>query len=210
MSTKTDKKAVSGTIFKLGIFAVAMFAFCLFVMPPLYTLFCEVAGLNGKTAGKSDAVEVSVDTSRTVEVSFVSINNEGMSWEFKPTEEKLLVHPGEAVTTKFYVKNPNAYIMVGQAVPSMVPHNATDYFHKTECFCFNQQALAPHEEEELGLQFIVDQDIPKAVNSIVLSYTLFDVTDKMPELVKQKKLELSETNASSVEKLTLTAIDTQN
>lgn len=172
-------------------------------MPPLYTLFCDVAGLNGKTKGKSDAVEVKVDTSRTVEVNFVSINNEGMSWEFRPTEEKLLVHPGQAVTTNFYVKNPNGHIMVGQAVPSMVPHNATDYFHKTECFCFNQQALAPREEAQLGLQFIVDQDIPKAVNSIILSYTLFDVTDNMPELVKQKELELSaQNNADSAEILT--------
>lgn len=181
-------------------------------MVPLYNLFCEVAGINGKTRGKSDAVEVKVDTSRTVEVSFVSINNESMPWEFKPTEQKLLVHPGQAVTTNFYVKNPNAYIMVGQAIPSMVPHNATDYFHKTECFCFNQQVLAPHEDAELGLQFIVDQDIPRAVNSIILSYTLFDVTDNMPELVKQKEQELSakKEEAHSTVDLTLTAIHTQN
>ena len=101
--------------------------------------------------------------------------------------------------------------MIGQAVPSMVPHNATDYFHKTECFCFHQQALAPKEEAELGLQFIVDQDIPKAINAIVLSYTLFDVTENMPELVKQKELELStQTKADSLKELTLTAITTQN
>lgn len=195
----------------LSLFAVCMFLFCFFVMVPLYNLFCEVTGINGKTRGKSDAVEVRVDTERTVEVSFVSINNEGMPWEFKPLEQKLLVHPGQAVTTSFYVKNPKAHIMVGQAIPSMVPHNATDYFHKTECFCFNQQALAPLEDAELGLQFIIDQDIPRGVNSIVLSYTLFDVTDKMPELVKQKEQELSASKAKpSADDLTLTAIHTQN
>lgn len=201
-------KVVSTSIF-LSIFAAGMFVFCLFVMPPLYDLFCEVAGLNGKTKGKSDAVEAIVDTSRTIEVQFISINNEDMSWEFKPSVEKLSVHPGEAVTTHFYVKNPAKHIMVGQAVPSMVPHNATDYFHKTECFCFNQQALAPLEEADLGLQFIVDQDIPKAVNTIILSYTLFDVTEKMPELVKQKETELSAQGAIS-EQLTLAAMNTQN
>lgn len=196
-------KSINSTIIKLSVFAACMFAFCLFVLPPLYTLFCEVTGINGKTRSKSDAVEVKVDTSRTVEINFVSINNEGMSWEFRPTEEKLLVHPGQAITTTFFVKNPNGHIMVGQAVPSMVPRNATDYFHKTECFCFNQQALAPKEEAELGLQFIVDQDIPKGVHSIVLSYTLFDVTDNMPELVKQKELELSaQTKANSTEIVT--------
>lgn len=209
MNEDTEKKAVQGTILKLSVFAVAMFAFCLFVLPPLYDLFCDIAGLNGKTKGKSDAVEAVVDTSRTVEVQFVSINNEAMPWEFRPSEEKLLVHPGQAVTTHFYVKNPEGHIMVGQAVPSMVPHNATDYFHKTECFCFNQQTLAPSEDAELGLQFIVDQDMPKAVNTIVLSYTLFDVTDRMPELIKEKELELSAA-ASASENLTLTATNMQN
>ncbi len=188
-----------------------MFVFCLTVLPPLYDLICDVAGLNGKTKGKSEAVEVAVDTSRTVEVSFVSVNNEGMSWEFGPRDNKLLVHPGEAVTTHFFARNPSEKIMVGQAVPSMVPHNATDYFHKTECFCFNQQVLAPKEEAELGLQFIVDQDIPKGVKSIVLSYTLFDATELMPELVKQKELELSaEQQTLSANDLTLTAINVQN
>lgn len=61
-----------------------MFLFCFFVMVPLYNLFCEVTGINGKTRGKSDAVEVRVDTERTVEVSFVSINNEGMPWVASP------------------------------------------------------------------------------------------------------------------------------
>ncbi len=204
MVEKSEQKQVKKTSLYLSVFAAAMFLFCLTVLPPLYDLFCEVTGLNGKTASQSNAVEVKVDTSRTVEVSFVSINNEGMAWEFRPTEEKLLVHPGQAVTTHFYVKNPADYIMVGQAVPSMVPHNATDYFHKTECFCFNQQALAPKEDAELGLQFIVDQDIPKGVKSIVLSYTLFDVTEKMPEVVEQKKLELSaKENTQTTEKLTV-------
>jgi len=207
---QTEKRGVNNTVIKLSVLALAMFAFCFFVMVPLYNLICDVAGLNGKTGNKSELVETVVDTSRTVEVQFVSMNNESMSWDFKPSIEKMTVHPGQAINTHFYVRNPADHIMVGQAVPSMVPHNATDYFHKTECFCFNQQALAPKEEADLGLQFIVDRDIPRAVNTIVLSYTLFDVTEAMPELVKQKEQELLAKQAVTDNELILTAISTQN
>ena len=55
-----------------------MFAFCMWVLPPLYTLFCEVTGLNGKTKGQYQATEVQVDTSRLVKVQFVATKNENM------------------------------------------------------------------------------------------------------------------------------------
>lgn len=192
MTTQHEKQAVKVTIVKLVMLAIAMFAFAMWVMPPLYTLFCELTGINGKTKGRYEAVESKVDSSRVVRVQFVGTKNENMPWEFKPMDFSIDVHPGEAVTTHFYAENPTGEIMVGQAVPSLVPHNATDYFHKTECFCFNQQALGPGESAELGLQFIVDQDMPKGVNTITLSYTLFDVTKTSPDAVQSKQSELKQ------------------
>jgi cytochrome c oxidase assembly protein subunit 11 len=59
---------------------------------------------------------------------------------------------------------------------------AAEYFHKTDCFCFNQQVLAGEEAVEMPLQFIVDQDLPQDVRTITLSYTLFDVTDSAPQM----------------------------
>ena len=67
--------------------------------------------------------------------------------------------------------------MVAQAIPSVAPGRAAAYFHKTECFCFNQQALAGGEVVEMPLKFIVDRDVPDNVNTITLSYTLFDITE---------------------------------
>jgi cytochrome c oxidase assembly protein subunit 11 len=67
--------------------------------------------------------------------------------------------------------------MVGQAIPSVSPARAAEYFHKTECFCFNQQPLAGQTTAEMPLQFIVDQDLPRDIRTITLSYTIFDVTD---------------------------------
>src|SRR5690606_33182909 len=168
------------------------FAFAMWVMPPLYDLFCEVTGINGKTKGRYEAVETKVDTNRVVRVQFVGTKNENMPWEFKPVDFSIDAHPGQAVITHFYARNPTDEIMVGQAVPSLVPHNATDFFHKTECFCFNQQALGPGESAELGLQYIIDQDLPKGVNTITLSYTLFDVTNTSPDAVQSKQAELAQ------------------
>lgn len=202
MAQSEEKKAVSLTSVKLVIFAVLMFIFCLFVMPPIYTLFCEVTGLNGKTKGQYQATEVKVDTSRLVKVQFVATKNENMPWGFKPAERILEVHPGESVLTHFVATNPTESVMVGQAVPSLVPHNATDFFHKTECFCFNQQVLAAGETADLGLQFIVDQDIPKGVNTIILSYTLFDVTENSKDLVEQKQQELTTATQAAAELIT--------
>jgi cytochrome c oxidase assembly protein subunit 11 len=77
----------------------------------------------------------------------------------------------------FYARNPLPKDMVAQAIPSVSPARAAEYFHKTECFCFNQQPLAGGEQAEMPLQFIVDQDLPVDIKTITLSYTLFDVTE---------------------------------
>ena len=165
--------------------AAGMFAFAIFVMPPMYDLFCEITGLGGKTKGAYEAVEVKVDTSREVEVQFLTSNNALMPWGFYPSETKVVVHPGEARRVTFIAKNTTNKDMVAQAIPSMVPNNTAEYFHKTECFCFNNQPLAAGESAELDLIFIVDPDLPASVNSLTLSYTLFDITDSVSSPVAQ-------------------------
>jgi len=73
--------------------------------------------------------------------------------------------------------------MVAQAIPSVSPSRAAEYFHKTECFCFNQQPLEGESDTLMPLQFIVDQDLPKDIKTITLSYTLFDVTARVSEQI---------------------------
>ncbi|MFT6387089.1 MAG: cytochrome c oxidase assembly protein subunit 11 [Cellvibrionaceae bacterium] len=165
---------------KLGATVVMMFVFAVFIMPPLYDLFCDVTGLNGKTRGQftGDVNELGIDTSRTIKIQFIANNNENMPWEFRPTIKTIKVHPGEATVINYFAHNPTSFDMIGQAVPSLVPFKAASYFHKTECFCFNQQPLAAGESAELGLSFIIDIDVPKQVNTITLSYTLFDITEQ--------------------------------
>ncbi len=86
---------------KLVALAAAMFMFAIFVLPPLYDLFCEITGIGGKTDGVYTAVSVEVDTSRDIEVQFVATKNATMPWDFYPMEERVIVHPGESREVTF-------------------------------------------------------------------------------------------------------------
>jgi len=166
------------TAAKLAVVAVAMFAFVFVVMVPLYNVLCDVLGINGKTSGVAyTAVSASVDESRIVTIQFVTTNNAGMPWEFGPSQSVMKVHPGAVNDTVFLARNPLARDMVAQAIPSISPARAAEYFHKTECFCFNQQPLKGNSSVQMPLQFIIDQDLPRNIRTITLSYTIFDVTD---------------------------------
>ena len=182
MSTvKSHRKVVT----KLSLWAVGMFGFALFVMPPLYDLFCEITGLGGKTGDEYTAVDVRVDTSREVTVRFVASNNASMPWEFRPTKDKVVVHPGEPTEITYFARNTTGEDMVSQAIPSLVPNNVADYFQKTECFCFENRPLAAGDQADLKLVFIIDPDLPEGVTSLTLSYTIFDITDRMANPLAQ-------------------------
>jgi len=166
------------TVIKLVAVAVTMFAFVFVVMVPLYNVLCDALGINGKPSAQAYTVApAQVDESRTVTIQFIASNNEGMPWEFAPSTTMMKVHPGAVNGTVFHARNPLPVAMVAQAIPSISPARAAQYFHKTECFCFNQQPLEGETSAELPLQFIVDQDLPRDIGTITLSYTMFDVTD---------------------------------
>ena len=166
------------TAIKLVTVAVAMFAFVFVVMVPLYDVLCDALGINGKTSAEAyTSVQAGVDENRTVTIQFVATNNEGMPWEFGPSTSAMKVHPGAVNDTVFHARNPLPKAMVAQAIPSVSPARAAEFFHKTECFFFNQQPLEGDTSAEMPLQFIIDQDLPRDIRTITLSYTIFDVTD---------------------------------
>jgi cytochrome c oxidase assembly protein subunit 11 len=169
------------TVYKSALVVVAMFAFVFVVMVPLYNVLCDVLGINGKTGGRYEAAEIIVDESRSVTVQFIATNNADMPWDFGPSETMMSVNPGAVNNTVFLARNPKAEAMIAQAIPSISPSRAAQYFHKTECFCFEQQPLGGGEAAEMPLQFIVDQDLPKDIRTITLSYTIFDVTNMLKE-----------------------------
>ena len=166
------------TAAKLMLIVVGMFGFG-FALVPLYDLFCEVTGFGGRTGGPYmvDAQPGGVDKTRLVRVNFVTNTNDGMPWAFWSEKGGVRVHPGQAKLVTFFVRNPTERLMTGKAVPSVVPIRAAKFFHKTECFCFESQTLKPGETLEMPMRFIVDSELPNNIESISLSYAMFDVTE---------------------------------
>ena len=164
------------TALKLSLIPLLMFGFG-FALVPLYDVFCEITGINGKT-GRIEASEINinkVDTSRTIEVRFLANTNAGLPWNFEPVLKKMLVHPGKLYEAMYRVRNTSQQPTTGQAIPSVSPGLAAEHFNKTECFCFTQQELAGLETREMPLRFIIDNAISENIEQVTLSYTFFSI-----------------------------------
>jgi len=167
---------VNNSALKLAIIPLLMFGFG-FALVPLYDVFCDITGLNGKT-GRVEASEINidqVDRSRTIEVRFLANTNTGLPWSFEPLVKKMEVHPGQVYEAVYRVRSASASKTLGQAVPSVSPGLAAQHFNKTECFCFTQQELEARETRDMPLRFIVGTDISKDIEQITLSYTFFSL-----------------------------------
>ena len=176
MSDSALQQSNKRLLYRMAVVVVAMFGFG-YLMVPIYNVFCDITGLNGKTGVvNAAAVDGKVDESRTITVEFVANLNQTMQLEFRPNVARMSVHPGAINTTSFYARNLTGKTMVGQAIPSVMPGKAAQHFNKTECFCFTQQRFAAGQGMDMTVKFVVDRDLPADVNTLTLSYTFFDIT----------------------------------
>ena len=167
---------MNNSALKLAIIPLLMFGFG-FALVPLYDVFCDITGLNGKT-GRVEASEINidqVDRSRTIEVRFLANTNTGLPWSFEPLVKKMEVHPGQVYEAVYRVRSASASKTLGQAVPSVSPGLAAQHFNKTECFCFTQQELEARETRDMPIRFIIGTEISKDIEQITLSYTFFSL-----------------------------------
>lgn len=161
----------------LGI-VLGMFAFG-FALVPIYSVFCKVTGLNGKVDTTPQLTASKVDMTRTVTVELLATLNDSLpvnKGEFHSQHKKFVLHPGEYVTTSYFIKNLTDKDMTVQAIPSVTPGLAARHVQKIECFCFQRQPLNPLEGKAMPLVFTVSPDLPKDIHTLTLAYTLFDVT----------------------------------
>jgi len=183
MQTGERQAANTRVVKRLGLAALAMFGFG-FALVPLYDVFCDITGINGKT-GRIEAeaaLSQKVDEDRLVTVEFLSSVNSKLPWEFKPMVRKIKVHPGEVTEVNYFARNKTDGMVAGQAVPSVAPGLAAKYFNKTECFCFTRQTLQANESKEMPLRFVVDPALPEEIRTVSLSYTFFPAEEQQPVL----------------------------
>ncbi|MDD5273489.1 MAG: cytochrome c oxidase assembly protein [Methylovulum sp.] len=176
MNTDDLQQKNARLVRNLVLVVVAMFGFG-FALVPLYDVLCDITGLNGKVAATAaKEVVYPIDNSREVTVEFITSLNESAPMLFRPETKKLIIHPGEYYTVNFYAENLTDKPMVAQAIPSISPGLAAEYFKKTECFCFTEQTFKPHEGRTMPVRFVVNPDLPKQYKTITLAYTFFDNT----------------------------------
>jgi cytochrome c oxidase assembly protein subunit 11 len=171
------------TVKKLAFVVVGMLGFS-FALVPLYDVFCDLTGINGKTSDQAAVYEaVEIDESRTIKVEFITRTHSGMPWEFTAQSAEVRVHPGEMSEVEFYVKNPTTRDIIAQAIPSVSPGTAALYVNKTECFCFQHQPLKAGDEAIMPMKFYVDPQLPKDISVFTLQYTLYDISAKVQPAV---------------------------
>jgi cytochrome c oxidase assembly protein subunit 11 len=169
---------------KLVVVAALMFAFG-YALVPMYRAVCKALGINVLSLSERAIPGVSraapntqVDRSRTITVEF-DANARGV-WDFKPAQRSIDVHPGEMATVVYEFRNIQPRAMAAQAIPSYAPKQATPYFNKLECFCFNEYTLQSGESRQWPVVFVIDPKLPRDVTTITLSYTFFEVGGKVP------------------------------
>ncbi len=162
----------------LSSLAVGMLGFA-FALVPLYAIFCEVTGINGKSyEGEVSEPAPNLQVSeREVTIQFLAQVGRGMPWEFRPMDSQLKVHLGEVNVTSYYARNHASQAIVGQAVPSVSPGYAASYLHKIECFCFTQQHLEAGEDQQMAVRFYIDEELPIEISTLTLSYALYKVPE---------------------------------
>lgn len=171
MAKTSENRTLVG---KLLLLTIGMFAFG-YALVPLYDVFCEVTGIGDRTGGAtaSTAVPTGPDLDRVVDIEFVASVNQQAPWEFRPAVSRMQVHPGQMYQTTFFAENKSDEAMVGQAVPSVAPGQATQYLQKTECFCFTEQRFEAGEARDMPVVFFIDPELPDHVDTLTLSYTFF-------------------------------------
>ena len=147
-----------------------------FAMVPIYRIACEhVLGikLSGEAADAAQVALMTEDKSRTIAVEFIATVNSKLPWSFKAEKARIEIHPGALTEVWFDATNESDAAIVGNAVPSVAPSEASPYFNKTECFCFTEQMLAAGETRRMPVRFVVDPQLPIGTKTLTLSYTFY-------------------------------------
>jgi cytochrome c oxidase assembly protein subunit 11 len=151
-----------------------------FASVPLYRLFCAVTGYDGTP--QIGAASPPGAVVQQITVRFNANTNPNLPWEFAPVQAQIRLPLGEEQLAFYTARNQAATPVTGVALYNVTPDTVGKYFHKTACFCFNEQTLGPGESKQFPLSFWVDPAIAKDPNTadihtITLSYTFFRSLD---------------------------------
>ena len=145
---------------------------------PFYDWFCRVTGFGGVPQQVAEGQGEVLD--QTITVRFDGTLNSGMAWNFAPVVREMEIRIGETGLAFYEAHNPTDRPIAGQASYNVTPYTAGAFFDKIDCFCFQEQVLAPGETVQMPVSFYVDPEIVndadgKYVHTITLSYTFYEI-----------------------------------
>lgn len=145
---------------------------------PFYDWFCRVTGFGGTTLVADAGVDEVLD--QTITIRFDASLERDMPWQFKPVERQMTLRIGETGLAFYEAYNPTDATVAGSASYNVFPYEAGGFFTKIDCFCFEEQVLAPGERVLMPVTFYVDPEIAtdrdgKHVHTITLSYTFYEI-----------------------------------
>jgi cytochrome c oxidase assembly protein subunit 11 len=147
-----------------------------FASVPFYDWFCRVTGFAGTTLTADTGSAIIID--REIKIRFDGSVDRALAWEFKPVQKEMKVKIGEMGLAFYEAYNPTSEPIMGTASYNVFPFSAGSFFTKIDCFCFEEQLLAPGERVQMPVSFYIDPDIEndmdgKFINQITLSYTFY-------------------------------------
>lgn len=142
---------------------------------PLYRAFCQITGFDGtprKATASSDKV-----LDKTLTVRF-DANVRNLPWTFTAEQVSQDVKIGETKIAFFKVRNNSDKPITARAVYNVVPESAGPYFQKLQCFCFDDQTIAPGAVVDMPVLYYIDPKFADDIDTkgepeVTLSYTFF-------------------------------------
>jgi cytochrome c oxidase assembly protein subunit 11 len=147
-----------------------------FASVPLYRVFCQVTGYNGTVQVGGPAAPGAGD--QVVTIRFNANTQPNLPWRFGPAQAAASLRVGEEGVAFYHATNHGAVPVTGVATYNVTPEVVGKYFHKTACFCFEQQTLAAGQEVDMPIAFWVDPQMmqdpnTRDIRTITISYTFF-------------------------------------
>lgn len=172
----SDLQSKNRTVLIAVLSGVGFMVFMAFAAVPLYDLFCRVTGYGGTTQVSDGPSGEVID--RQIRVRFNADTHRDMPWQFSPEQREVSVLLGQDALVSYVAANKTQRPVTGTAIYNVTPQKVGKYFHKTQCFCFQEQTLHPGEDMNMPVVFYIDPEMHRDpamddVTTITLSYTFF-------------------------------------
>ena len=148
-----------------------------YLLVPLYDRFCQTTGYGG-TININTKRPLPLDQSnlKKIKIDFQSQSQTQSNIEFYPTLKDITTVLGKPTLRFYTIKNLTNETIHGVRTYNVTPRKTAPYFHKLECFCFDEQRIKRNEIIELPILFYIDSNLLKEIDDIEqisINYTFY-------------------------------------